>query len=75
VLAVVHATAGLDREALFRHCDSALPYYMVPRYYRLVGQMPRTPTGKVQKAVLREEGLTGDVWDAQAAGLTPTRNT
>jgi crotonobetaine/carnitine-CoA ligase len=37
--------------------------------------MPRTPTGKVQKAVLREEGLTGDVWDAQAAGLTPTRNT
>ena len=76
VLAVVEvaAAADLDLKALFEHCDRTMPHFMVPRYYRVVDQMPRTPTGKLQKGVLREEGLTGNVWDAQAAGLTPTRN-
>ncbi|MBC2592397.1 AMP-binding protein [Rhodococcus aetherivorans] len=74
ILAVVETPeAALDLEALFRHCDAQLPHFMVPRYYRVVPTLPRTPTGKIQKAVLREEGRPDGVWDAEAAGLRPTR--
>jgi crotonobetaine/carnitine-CoA ligase len=76
VLAVVQVgpNQDLDFQALFAHCDRTMPHFMVPRYYRVVDQMPRTPTGKLQKGVLRQEGLSDHVWDSQAAGLTPTRN-
>lgn len=76
VMAVVQVAEGteLDLKDLFAHCDRALPHFMVPRYYRLVEQFPATPTGKIRKAVLRETGLTDDTWDAEAAGLTPTRH-
>lgn len=76
VLAVLQATDGveLDLKDLFAHCDRALPHFMVPRYYRVVDRFPATPTGKIRKTVLREDGLTEDTWDAEADGLTPTRH-
>ena len=76
VMAVVEPVEGveLDLKDLFAHCDRSMPHFMVPRYYRVVDAMPTTPTGKIRKAVLREAGLTDDVWDAEAAGLRPTRN-
>ena len=43
---------------------------MVPRYFQLRAALPYTPTNKVQKAVLRTEGLSSDVWDRMAAGRT-----
>ncbi|MFF4053518.1 AMP-binding protein [Streptomyces chartreusis] len=76
VMAVVQVAdnAELDLKDLFAHCDRSMPHFMVPRYYRLVDAMPATPTGKIRKAALRETGLTDDDWDAEAAGLTPTRH-
>lgn len=76
VMAVVEVAEGadLDLKDLFAHCDRSLPHFMVPRYFRVVDALPATPTGKIRKAVLREAGLTDDVWDAEAAGLTPTRH-
>jgi crotonobetaine/carnitine-CoA ligase len=40
---------------------------MVPRYVDLVAALPRTPTEKVEKAVLRERGVTTTTWDGEAA--------
>ncbi len=62
-----------DFEALFQHCVTALPRYMVPRYYRIVPSLPRTANGKVRKVELRETGVTPDTWDHIAAGLTVPR--
>ncbi|GAB3360866.1 AMP-binding protein [Amycolatopsis echigonensis] len=75
VLAVLQLESGrqLDFGDLFAHCDRALPHFMVPRYYRVLDQLPVTPTGKVRKTDLREQGR-GEAWDAQAAGLAPTRH-
>tara|TARA_R110000764_G_scaffold157460_4_gene245358 strand:+ start:5646 stop:7253 length:1608 start_codon:yes stop_codon:yes gene_type:complete len=64
---------NFDFEALFQHCVHALPRFMVPRYYRLMASMPRTPTGKVRKVALREDGLTADIWDHVQAGLVVPR--
>ncbi|QYE33324.1 AMP-binding protein (plasmid) [Polymorphobacter sp. PAMC 29334] len=70
VLAVIE-TRGveIDWPALVAHCAANMPRFMVPRYYRAMPVLPRTPTGKVQKNDLREQGLTGDTFDHVEAGI------
>ncbi len=51
-----------------------LPYFMVPRYVEFVGALPKTPTQKVIKHVLRDRGVTGNVWDREAAGIILRRD-
>jgi crotonobetaine/carnitine-CoA ligase len=50
-----------------------MPYFMVPRYIRFVAELPKTPTERVQKVKLREEGITADTFDREAAGITIRR--
>ena len=50
-----------------------MPYFMVPRYIRFVETLPKTPTERVQKVKLREEGITADTFDREAAGITIRR--
>ncbi len=58
-----------DFRAMWQHCVETMPRFMVPRYFRAVDAMPFTPTGKVRKVQLRDEGLTEDTWDSVGAGL------
>ncbi len=50
-----------------------MPYFMVPRYIRFVDSLPKTPTERVQKNKLRDEGITADTWDREAAGVKVKR--
>ncbi|MDB5393382.1 MAG: putative crotonobetaine/carnitine-CoA ligase [Rhodospirillales bacterium] len=44
-----------------------LPAYMVPRYIEIIAdELPKTPTGKVQKVLLRATGVEG-AWDRERA--------
>ena len=38
-----------------------------------VEALPLTENGKVRKAVLRDAGVTDDMWDREAAGVTIRR--
>ena len=58
-----------DWTALVQFLRERAPHYMVPRYFRAVSALPLTETGKVRKALLREEGITADTWDRQDAGI------
>ncbi len=40
-----------------------LPKFARPRYIRLMQDLPKTPTGKIRKVVLRAEGVTDDTID------------
>jgi crotonobetaine/carnitine-CoA ligase len=51
-----------------------MPYFMVPRYYEVVTDLPRTPTHKVVKHALRAAGVTPATWDAEASGYRITRD-
>ena len=42
---------------------------MVPRYVDCVAELPKTPTGKIQRFPLREAGMTSTTWDREAAGV------
>ena len=50
-----------------------MAHFMIPRYVRIVDELPKTPTQKVQKHLLREEGITADTWDREAAGIVVKR--
>jgi crotonobetaine/carnitine-CoA ligase len=50
-----------------------MPYFMVPRYIRFVSELPKTPTERVQKVKLRDEGITPDTFDRDAAGIKIAR--
>jgi crotonobetaine/carnitine-CoA ligase len=71
VLAVVSLVGGaiLDPVELIEFLAPRMAHFMVPRYIRIVPDLPKTPTQKVQKHLLRSEGITNDTWDREKAGL------
>ncbi|MGM0583928.1 MAG: AMP-binding protein [Pseudomonadota bacterium] len=71
VMAVVAPAEGaqLDPAELIRFLARRVARYMVPRYVRVMPELPKTASGKLQKQVLRAEGITPEVWDREAAGL------
>jgi crotonobetaine/carnitine-CoA ligase len=54
---------------IIRHCEGRIAHFAIPRYVRIVSQMPLTENGKIKKGVLREAGVTTDTWDREAAGI------
>ena len=75
VLAVVSAVEGqsIDPLELVSHLRERVAHHMIPRYIRFVSELPKTPTEKVQKHVLREQGVTADTWDRERAGVVIRR--
>jgi crotonobetaine/carnitine-CoA ligase len=65
---VLDPELSVDPAQLLKHCESQLPYYAVPRYYRIVAELPKTATAKVQKSALREIGIDELTWDAGPRG-------
>ncbi len=53
-------------EDLTEFCQERMAYFMVPRYLRILDALPKTPTERVKKYQLREEGITADTWDREA---------
>jgi len=68
VCVVLKPGETLTPEALLDHCQLHMAYFMVPRYVRVMEKLPKTPTEKVRKATLREEGVTPDTWDRESVG-------
>jgi len=72
VLAVVVASEPLGAEELWDFCRGKIPAFAVPRFVRFVDALPKTPSEKVRKAVLRDSGITADTRDRSAQPI-PTR--
>jgi hypothetical protein len=58
VAGVVRAGEVLAPVDLVAFCAERMARHMLPRYVDLVTELPRTPTEKVEKAVLRSRGIT-----------------
>ena len=72
VVCIPEGTAP-DPAELTHWLAERIPYFMVPRYIRFVDTLPKTPTERVQKVKLRDEGITADTFDREAAGITIKR--
>ena len=63
----------LDPKALVEYLIPRMPHFMVPRYVRVIPELPKTPTQKVQKHLIRSDGVTADTWDREKAGIALRR--
>ena len=70
---LLHPGRQLQPEKLLDYCQERMPYFAVPRYVEFVSDMPKTPTEKLRKHVLREAGVTEETWDREAAGYVVRR--
>jgi crotonobetaine/carnitine-CoA ligase len=76
VLIVVVPKAGcsVDPASLLEFLVPRMAYYMVPRFIRLIEQLPKTPTMKIEKHLLRKAGVTADTWDREKARIVIKRD-
>ncbi|WP_020500840.1 AMP-binding protein [Sciscionella marina] len=65
---VLQPGAQVNAEHLVRFCIEVLPYFAVPRYVQFLDDLPRTPSGKVEKHKLRVQGID-ECWDRERAGI------
>jgi len=67
VMIAVAPVAGqiIDQRDLMAFLGERMPYFMIPRYIRVLEELPKTPSSKVMKHVLRGEGITPDTWDRE----------
>jgi crotonobetaine/carnitine-CoA ligase len=65
----------VDPLELCTFIDTHAPYFFVPRYVEIVDDLPTTPTGKIQKFLLRQRGPGPKTWDlfTDAGGWRPSR--
>jgi carnitine-CoA ligase len=77
ILVVVSAVAAaeVDPWELLDFCADRMPYFCIPRYVRMVPELPRNVVGRVRKDLLRAEGIGADSWDREAHGYVVRRET
>jgi crotonobetaine/carnitine-CoA ligase len=71
VLRAGHEVSG---EEVLRYCIETLPRFAVPRYLRFVEALPKTPSERIKKYLLRAEGVTTDTVDREALDLVIPRD-
>ena len=76
VMAVVAPAPGqtIDPAELIEFLRDRLAYFMIPRYVRILPELPKTPSSKVLKTQLRTDGITADTWDREKAGIVVRRD-
>lgn len=70
VMAVLVTAEPIEPASVWDRCAGRIPSFAVPRFLRFVDALPKTPSEKVRKAVLREEGVTADTHDRDVVMVT-----
>ncbi|GAA3677198.1 ATP-dependent acyl-CoA ligase [Arthrobacter ginkgonis] len=73
VMAALVVRGDLDFGELTDFCAPRLASYAIPRFLRIVTDLPQTENGKVRKPVLKAEGRALADWDREVA--RPRRST
>ena len=73
VAIVLQPGAKLEPLELMQYCEEHMAYFMIPRYVRVVHELPKTGTQRTMKYQLKSQGVTRDTWDREAAGYTLKR--
>jgi crotonobetaine/carnitine-CoA ligase len=71
VLAVLAPAPGrsIDVAELIEFIRPRMAHFMIPRYFRVLDELPKTPTSKIQKHTLRAAGITADTIDREGLGI------
>jgi crotonobetaine/carnitine-CoA ligase len=64
---VVTDGASIDPQELLEFCRPRMPGFALPRYIEALSELPKTPSEKVKKDVLRQRGVGPATFDSQSA--------
>ena len=64
VVVIMKKDKKLDPAELIKYLAPIMPKFMIPRFVKFRDTLPKTPTNRVQKNKLRDEGITKDTWDS-----------
>ena len=73
ICVVLQPGESLDYEELIHYANERMPYFAVPRYVEFMDKLPKTPTERIQKYILKQAGVTDATWDREKAGIKITR--
>ncbi|MDQ1360337.1 MAG: carnitine-CoA ligase [Acidimicrobiaceae bacterium] len=75
VMVYVVAKPGFDLDVVpfMDFCGEQLPYFAVPRYVEVCGELPKNAVGRVLKHELRALGVGDSAWDRDRAGYVVRR--
>ena len=65
VVVVLREGQALSPEELIAHCETRMAKFMVPRYIEFRDELPKTGTHRVQKSLLKQQGVTPNTWDRE----------
>jgi crotonobetaine/carnitine-CoA ligase len=65
ICVVLKPGATLTPEELVTYASDRMPNFAVPRYVEFMASLPKTPTERIQKYLLKEAGVTPDTWDRE----------
>ena len=72
---VLTPEAAVTYAELIEFCAGQMAYYMVPRYLRFIGELPKTPSEKVEKYKLKLAAAESraELWDREREGIDVRR--
>ena len=47
--------SGVNQDVLIEFCQGKIAHFKIPRYFRIVDELPITITGKPQKFIMRDK--------------------
>lgn len=67
VFVVLREGASLTEVELVEFCEERMAAFMVPRFVRFIDRLPKTPSEKVEKYLLKRqaEALRSELWDRE----------
>lgn len=71
VAVVLKPGAELDPRELIEHCAKGLSRFAVPRFVAVRAALPKNQNQRTQKFVLRDAGITADLYDRMADAAEP----
>jgi crotonobetaine/carnitine-CoA ligase len=63
VAVVLEPNHTIDPMQLREFCEQTMPRFAVPAFVRIVSELPKTPSQRVQKFMLRAEGVVAGSFD------------
>ena len=73
ICVVLKPGEALTPEELVTYSIDRMPYFAVPRYVEFMESLPKTPTERTQKYLLKQAGVTANTWDREKAGIKVAR--
>jgi crotonobetaine/carnitine-CoA ligase len=73
ICVVLQPGESLEYAELIRYADERMPYFAVPRFVEFMESLPKTPTERIQKYILKQAGVTDTTWDREKAGIRVSR--